>query len=207
MKKIMNSSFKPIGFWLLALIVSLSGSGGDAFELQTSHAGKLLVAKPDMGDPRFAESVILMIEHSTDGAFGLVINKPVLEVRLAEIAERFGIANVVTSGTTKAHFGGPVEPNLGFIIHSNDYASAGTIAVTDTIAVSRDARAFRDILGGKGPQSFVFVMGYAGWSAGQLEAEIARNDWEIAPADREIVLGANSGTKWQRALLQRLIEL
>ncbi len=207
MMEILSSSFKRLGFLLLALIVSQSASGGDALEIQTSYAGRLLVAKPDMGDPRFAESVILMIKHSPDGAFGLVINKPVLEVGLAELAEGFGIADVATSGTAKAHFGGPVEPNLGFVIHSNDYASAGTIAVTDTIAVSSDARAFRDILGGEGPQRFVFVMGYAGWSAGQLEAEIARDDWEIAPADREIVLDANSATKWQRALQQRLIEL
>ncbi len=192
---------------LLSVFASHSVLANDARESPPSLAGKLLVAKPDMSDPRFAEAVILMVRHSSDGAFGLVINKPILDVGFAEIAAGFGITDIATSGTARAHFGGPVEPSLGFVVHSSDYSSAGTITVTETIAVSGDARALRDILGGDGPERFVFVLGYTGWSAGQLESEIARDDWEIAPADREVVLDANYGTKWQRALQQRLIEL
>ena len=192
---------------LLTVSFGHSAFAGDVQETRSSLAGKLLVAKAKMGDPRFVEAVILMVEHSSDGAFGLVINKPILDVGLAEIAEGFGIADIETSGTAKAHFGGPVQPTLGFVVHSSDYSTASTIMVTETIAVSGDARAFRDILAGDGPQRFILVMGYAGWSGGQLEAELARDDWEIAPVDREVVLDADYGTKWQRALQQRLIEL
>ena len=207
MTQIRSGLITRLAIMLLAVSFGHGAFAGEEHETRASLAGRLLVAKPNMGDPRFADAVILMVQHSADGAFGLFINKPILDVGLAEIAEGFGITDIETSETAKAHFGGPVEPSLGFVVHSSDYSSASTIKITESVAVSGDASVFRDILVGEGPQRFVFVMGYAGWSAGQLEAELARDDWEIAAVDREVVLDADYGTKWQRALRQRLIEL
>jgi putative transcriptional regulator len=202
-----NDLIKCLAALLLGISASQATLAGEQTDTRFFLAGRLLVASPSMVDPRFAESVILMVQHSSKGAFGLVVNKPIHEIDLGQIAEGFGFTESVADVNARAHFGGPVEPDQGFIIHSNDYSSDSTISLTDAIAISGDKRAMLDAFTGKGPRHFIFVMGYAGWGAGQLESEIARDDWEIAAADRDVIFDANYATKWLRALKLRLIEL
>ena len=192
---------------VLTLCVSQTTLGDEPDDRSFSLVGRLLVASPSMGDPRFVESVILMVQHSSKGALGFVINKPFLGIGLAQIAEGFGYTDTLADESARAHFGGPVEPNQGFVVHSSDYTSNSTIPITDAIRISRDRRALLDTFGGNGPRHYIVVMGYAGWSAGQIENEIARADWEIATADRDIILDDDYGTKWLRAFRLRLIEL
>ena len=198
---------KAFAALLLTLCVSHTTLGDEPDDRPFSLVGRLLVASPSMGDPRFVESVILMVQHSSKGAFGLVINKPINGIGLAQIAEGFGFTDTLVDESARAHFGGPVEPNQGFVVHSSDYTSDSTIPITDAIAISGGRKALLDTFGGNGPKRYIFVMGYAGWSAGQIENEIARDDWEIATADRDIILDDDYGTKWLRAFQLRLIEL
>ena len=202
-----SSKIRGLAFFVLVFFASQIALAGELDGRQSPLVGQLLVASPSMADPRFVEAVILMVQHSSKGALGLVINKPILEIGLDQIAEEFGYVDTVVDESARVHFGGPVEPNQIFVVHSSDYSSDSTIPITDAIAISGDRKALLDTFGGNGPRQYIFVMGYAGWSAGQLENEIARDDWEIATADRNVVFDAEYGTKWLRAFQSRLIEL
>lgn len=202
-----NSKIRGLVFFVLMFFVSQITLADGQDGSQSPLVGQLLVASPSMADPRFVEAVILMVRHSSEGALGLVINKPILEIGLDQIAEEFGYVDTVVDESARVHFGGPVEPTRIFVVHSSDYSSVSTIPITDAIRVSVDQRALLDTFDDNGPRQFIVVMGYAGWSVGQLENEIARDDWEIATADRNIILDSDYGTKWRRAFQLRLIEL
>ncbi len=202
-----RSEIRGLAFFVLAVFTSQLALAGELDDRQHALVGQLLVASPSMADPRFVEAVILMVQHSSQGALGLVINKPALDIGLDQIVEEFGYVDAVSDNTARVHFGGPVEPNQIFVVHSSDYSSDSTISITEAIGISGDQRALLDTFGGNGPREFIIVMGYSGWGAGQLENEIARDDWEIAAADLNIIFDADYGTKWLRAFRLRLIEL
>jgi putative transcriptional regulator len=202
-----RSEIRGLAFFVLVIFNSQFALAGELDDRQHPLVGQLLVASPSMADPRFVEAVVLMVQHSSQGALGLVINKPILEIGLDQIADEFGFVGAVADSTAKVHFGGPVELNQIFVVHSSDYSSDSTIFINDAIGISGDQRALLDTFGSGGPKQFIIVMGYAGWGSGQLEKEIARDDWEIATADRNIILDADYGTKWLRAFRLRLIEL
>ncbi len=194
---------------IIALMVLFNNSsvGSEIVKPHRSLVGKLLVSASKMDDPRFYGTVIIIVHHSTNGALGLVINKPLRDISTAEISEGIGLPKITTDKSIKVHFGGPVEQRQIFVIHSTDYSSASTISLTNDISVSGDKGTIHNILRGKGPRQFLLIMGYAGWSSGQLESELASNDWEISPAESDVVLDKDYETKWQRAMRQRLIDL
>jgi putative transcriptional regulator len=167
----------------------------------TSLAGQLLVAMPQMGDPRFARSVIYLCTHSRDaGAMGLVINKVLGSLTLAELFAQLEIECGPFVKKSPVHFGGPVEPGRGFVLHTADYREEATLPITGNIAITATLDIMRAIGKGEGPRHSLFALGYAGWGPGQLDAEIQANGWLSVAADEGIVFDPDHDGKWQRAL-------
>lgn len=171
--------------------------------------GQLLIATPDMSDPRFEESVIYMIAHDEQGAFGLIINKvlgvePVSKLRLE------GEPPIESSGRTiRIHFGGPVDFGRGFVLHTPDYVGQHTVLVDDVFAMTpgEDADLVRALARGEGPRKSILALGYAGWSPGQLESELDREAWVTATTDEAFVFDEDFDGKWRRAYDRREITL
>ena len=170
-------------------------------------AGKLLVATPEMLDPRFAETVIFMVKHDASGAMGLVLNRPMGEIPVASLLEELGIEGVSANGDIRLHYGGPVGLNRGMVLHSADYVSDETLVVNGSVALTTEAEIVRAIATGAGPRRSLVAFGYAGWGAGQLEAEIARGGWVSIPSDEALVFDDDYDAKWRRAIKRHAIEL
>lgn len=162
--------------------------------------GKLLVAAPSMPDPRFAETVIYMCVHDTNGAFGLVVNRRMGMVPGGAVVERLGIEADASEEPVPVHWGGPVASGLGFVLHTDDYASESTVPVADGVAFSTDSMAVADLASGRGAARALLAFGYAGWSPGQLEGELARDDWVVVPAEAALVFGEDPEATWRAAL-------
>ena len=166
-----------------------------------SLEGKLLIAMPGMGDPRFERSVIFMCAHSEDGALGLIVNKPAPELKFATLIEQLGIDAGDPKRDIRVHFGGPVENGRGFVLHSADYESdESTLKVDETFGMTATLDVLEDIANGFGPSSALLALGYSGWGPGQLEDEILQNGWLTCQAAPEIVFGADDEGKWNAAL-------
>ena len=169
--------------------------------MQSNLCGKFLIAMPDMGDQRFAGSVIYMCAHSEEGAMGLIINKPQPDVRFSSLLEQLDIPKSGDVRDIRVHFGGPVENARGFVLHSEDYRSeAGTMNVDDGICMTATLDVLEDIARGQGPDSSILALGYSGWGPGQLESEIAQNGWLTCDAKRDIIFGRANEHKWSAAL-------
>ena len=163
--------------------------------------GKLLIAMPGMGDPRFAHTVILVCASSEDRAMGLILNRPAPEIRFATLLEQLGIPRAVAGRDIRVHFGGPVERGRGFVLHSGDYAGGqATLAVEGGFGMTATLDVLEALAQGQGPEVAILALGYAGWGPGQLEAEIARNDWLIADAAADLVFSTDDAGKWMAAL-------
>ena len=171
----------------------------DPFALDLT--GKLLVAMPGMGDPRFDRSVVFICAHSQEGAMGLIVNKPARDVDLGALMSQLEIdAGPSLSGLT-VHIGGPVETTRGFVLHSTDYQSRlQTLEVGDAFGMTATLDVLEDIAAGEGPDVALVMPGYAGGGAGQLEGEIARNGWLTVEADAGLVFGKDDDAKWAAAL-------
>lgn len=170
-------------------------------------AGKLLVASTEMKDPRFAESVIYMVEHDNKGAFGLIINQPAAVGPIQDLLKGFGISNDKVRGEIVLHFGGPVNPHGGFILHSDEVTIAATNKVSDGIAVTADAALIEMIGTGKGPKQYLVMLGYAGWAPGQLEGEILAGSWHAIPGDKALIFAKDADMKWRQAMERRQVPL
>jgi putative transcriptional regulator len=162
--------------------------------------GMLLVAMPSMPDPRFARSVIYLCAHSPEGAMGLVVNQIAGNVTFPAVVGQLGIEAGGDCADTPVHVGGPVETSRGFVLHSSDYVQESTLVIDERFALTATVDVLRAIAEGHGPSRRVLALGYAGWSAGQLDQEIQGNGWLVAPADPEIVFGRDNEAKWLSAL-------
>lgn len=169
--------------------------------------GQLLVASPSMGDPRFRETVIVMVRHSRDGAMGLIVNRAAGEQPMAELLQAFGDDATKAEGSVPVYLGGPVQKELAFVLHSTDYRRTGTMDFTGEIAVTADRDVIHDIAAKTGPKKFLLVFGYAGWAPGQLEGEIAANAWYTAPIDPALVFDMPRDKVWERAVERRTRDL
>lgn len=163
-------------------------------------AGKLLAAMPAMGDPRFHRSVIFLCAHDEKGAMGIVINNEMSNVPLSLLLSQLSLK----VGDDFADFpvlqGGPVETARGLLLHTSDVLKSESIRIDADFAVTGTIDALREIVSGEGPSDKLFALGYAGWSAGQLEAEIADNAWMVIDADPELVFRTPADQKWEKAL-------
>ncbi len=164
-------------------------------------AGKLLIAMPALGDPRFARSVILVCAHSGDGAMGLIVNKPAQDLRFADLLEQLKIPRGDRGRDIRVHYGGPVERGRGFVLHGRDYdGGKGSMQVDGGYRMTATLDVLEALARGEGPGQALLALGYAGWGPGQVEAEIARNDWLTVDAVPDLVFGADSAAKWTGAL-------
>ncbi len=167
---------------------------------ETSLVGQLLVAMPGMSDPRFARTVIYMCAHSAEGAMGLVVNRALEQISLAELLQQLEIDATAVDDKIAVNFGGPVETGRGFVLHSPDYMREGTLVVTEGISLTATIDILKAIASGSGPRRHLLALGYAGWGPGQLDSEILANGWLHVDADEELVFGAALDQKWDRAM-------
>ena len=159
--------------------------------IDDSLAGQLLIASPTIRDPRFDHAVILVVRHNHDGAMGIVINMPTDERPLANILEMVGEKDTNVTGKVQLFAGGPVQPELGFVIHSSGYRGPGTIDVNERVLMTSNSRILRDIGNNKGPQKSLIAFGYAGWAAHQLDDELRHRVWFTTPADVNLIFDAD----------------
>jgi len=170
--------------------------------------GQLLVAMPLMSDRRFSRSVIYLCAHSDDGAMGLIINHRASHISFPDLLERLGIVpRGADDGISneilerQVHVGGPVETGRGFVLHTSDYfASDSTLQIDRDVSLTASIDILKAIASGEGPDRSMLALGYAGWSAGQLESEIQANGWLHCPADMELVFDPDLDSKYTRAL-------
>ena len=172
-----------------------------------SLAGWFLVAAPDMPDPRFAGTVIYMIRHGPDGAMGFVINRVLAEDWAENILDPDSAPAERTGRKIAVHYGGPVGATEGFILHSDDFSSGNSVRVTDRVWLSADPDVLREMARREGPPRGLFILGYSGWAPGQLEAELARDDWAVAPGDTDLLFDPDLANKWRRAWDNRGVRL
>ncbi|MFP4314142.1 MAG: YqgE/AlgH family protein [Alphaproteobacteria bacterium] len=171
---------------------------------ETYMAGKLLLAMPTMGDFRFEKSVIYICAHDEQGAMGLVINNPLPEIDFKDLLAELKIASNIELDPKAISIpvmnGGPVEGARGFLLHSSDFHVKDTIKVDKEISVTGTLDALKDLATGHGPQDKLFILGYAGWGAGQLDEELQKNAWLVVDADPELVFHSSLEEKWDMAL-------
>jgi putative transcriptional regulator len=166
-------------------------------------AGQFLIAAPSMRDPRFQRTVILMVKHGKDGALGLVLNRPVGEETRTRFLEGLGEKSPAVEGSLRLFVGGPVQPEIGFVVHTDDYRRKETITVNDRLAVTSSREALVDVGYKRGPEKVLIAFGYAGWAAGQLEGELARDDWFLGAADLDLVFDEPREKVWGLAMARR----
>lgn len=173
-----------------------------------SLAGQFLVATPSMGDPRFDRTVILMVAHDQNGALGLVINRLIGARPIATLLQRLGEQD--TSGVTgnvRVFSGGPVQPGVGFVIHSTDYHRAQTLDIDKRVALTSSREIIHDIGNGSGPKQSLIAFGYAGWGPGQLEDEMKNRVWVTAPVDLKLIFDEDRDKLWEAVYALRTQDL
>ncbi len=172
-----------------------------------SLAGQLLIASPDIGDPRFDHAVILMLQHDREGAFGIIVNHPIEDRSLAGLLREMGEQDTGIDGSIRVFAGGPVEPGIGFVVHSADYHRAETLDIDGRVAMTPSREILHDIGHHKGPLKFLVAFGYAGWGPGQLENELAQHGWFTTPEDSQLMFDENRASVWETAMARRARDL
>jgi putative transcriptional regulator len=162
--------------------------------------GRLIVAMPNMLDPRFARTVIYLCAHTEDAAMGLVVNRLNDQITFADLLDQLDIDSGQLRHHVPIHFGGPVEAGRGFVLHSPEYEQEGTLQVSEGVALTATVEILRDMAVGKGPEKSLLALGYAGWGRGQLDAEIQSNSWLHVDPDDALVFGSDLDGKWERAI-------
>lgn len=165
--------------------------------------GQFLLSMPGMGDPRFERAVIAICDHDAQGALGIVINQPIEAIRTRDLFEQLEIDPGQTPDAP-VYAGGPVEPARGFVLHSPEYNTQGTILVTGGTAAPHWALTstldvLTDIAAGKGPRHWLMALGYTGWGPGQLDGEMTRHGWQNAPGSEELIWQRPAAERWAGA--------
>jgi putative transcriptional regulator len=173
----------------------------------TSLVGQLLIASPRMTSRIFSKTVIILVRHERKGAMGIIINRPIGDRSLASLLAAFGDKTITATGSVRIYGGGPIEPGIGFVIHTSDYQSPPTIKIDERIAVTSSLEILRDIGRNRGPQKSLLAFGYAGWGPGQIEAELREGFWFTTPADPSLVFAENPDAIWEQAIKLRTQEL
>ena len=170
-----------------------------------SLQGNFLLATQQMPDPRFKEQVIYLCSHDDNGAMGLVVNQP-SAYSLLDIFKSARI-DAADGEWPQVYLGGPVDLGSAFFLYTDDYEAKSYLPVGEGVRLSRDPQILHDIARGHGPRRYLFLSGYAGWAAGQLEAELAVNGWLVLPAGNTILFDTPNGEKWQKAALHFGIDI
>jgi putative transcriptional regulator len=159
-------------------------------------SGNFLIAVPGLDDPNFAHTVVLVCEHTKEGAFGLVVNK-ILMNSITPLLQSIGIEKKRLD--LPVHYGGPVNPEQGYVIYSPCDNKYNSISITENLAMTASKDILYDIASGSAPERFIFTLGFAGWGANQLEEELMMGSWLVAPADFRIVFGMPVSERWRAA--------
>lgn len=169
-------------------------------------AGHLLIAMPGMQDPRFDHTVVCLCAHSADGAMGLVVNRPLGGLEFDDLLRQLELEPVPPQRRIRMVSGGPVEGGRGFVLHSDDWSTDGTIPVTPGLSLTASLDILKAVAGGGGPRACVLALGYAGWAPGQLEDEIQRNAWLSVPADESLLFREETDGTWGAALAKLRVD-
>ena len=169
-----------------------------------------LVATEKMNNNRFSKTVIVILENNEDGAWGLTINKAMGEIPIALLIEPSLNSpkerEKLFSVSVPIYWGGPVEPDEIFILHSSEYKSESTIKYGN-VSVSKDYNILFDIVEKKGPKESLVILGYSGWASGQLEGEMDKNRWELSEINLDIIFNTDNDKKWFQAIENSYIRL
>src|ERR1700742_4157569 len=177
-----------------------AADSGDGAPARGYLDGQRLVAMPVMDDPRFERSVIYLCAHSSEGAMGIMVNRPAGRIDFPELLVQLDIIKKSeqiklpeNAETMKVLRGGPVETGRGFVLHSSDFfIKDATLQIDDGICLTATVDILKAIARGSGPKHAILALGYAGWRAGQLEEEIQRNGWLHCAADPELIFGTDA---------------
>lgn len=191
----------------IALLALVGAGHRPAGSQGASLSGQLLVALEDLRDPRFVQTVIYMLRHDGDGAMGLVVNRALGEMPAGELLSRFGMKDDEGKGQIRVHYGGPVEPGRGFVLHTTDRMLPGSQPVADGVAFTGSPDMLKAIARGAGPRRSMVILGYAGWAPGQLEGEIRRGSWAVVSSDVALLFSDDLERTWERALARRKIRI
>jgi putative transcriptional regulator len=192
---------------MLTLLLTAALPAPTALPQRASLAGQLLIASPSMGDPRFYQTVIVLARHDRTGAMGIVINRPLQERPLAALLEVLGEKVDGVAGNVRIFAGGPVQPELGFVLHSAEYRRADTLEIDGHVAMTSSREILRDIAANRGPKQSLMAFGYAGWAPGQLEGELMQGVWFTAPADAKLIFEMERERVWENAVTRRTQDL
>ncbi len=174
--------------------------------LVDSLAGTFLISTPQMPDPRFEEHVIYICAHSSEGAMGVAVNRPHNVFSLPEILQGAQLP-IPEAEFPPVHIGGPVELESAFILFMSDYSTEHQLAISETVALTRETKVLEDISKNRGPEHYLFILGYTGWGPGQLENELVANGWLTVPADDNIIFSMDDDMKWKAAAMQFGIDI
>jgi putative transcriptional regulator len=166
----------------------------------TSVAGQLLIATAALSGPPFAHAVILVAQHDENGALGIVINHPLGERPIADVLQAFGADASEVSGNVRLFLGGPVAPEIGFVLHSAEYHGKNTLDIDGRVALSSGPEVLRDMGLGKGPRQSLVTFGYAGWAPSQLDDELRQGVWNTIPEDPALVFDDDRAKVWSDAM-------
>lgn len=169
-------------------------------------SGQMLIAMPNMQDPRFAGTVICLVAHSAEGAMGIVVNKPIDGLSFDDLLGQLGLEPVPAQRRIRMLQGGPVDGGRGFVLHTPDWSTDGSLTVTEQLAMTASIDILKAIAGGGGPRRGVLALGYAGWGPGQLEEEIHRNAWLCVPADEDLLFDEADAGKWRLAMAKLKVD-
>jgi putative transcriptional regulator len=167
---------------------------------RVSAAGQLLIATAALRGPPFEHTVILVAQHNKEGALGIVINRPLEERAIANLLGAFGADTSGVSGNVRVYLGGPVDPQIGFVLHSADYHSDDDVDIDGRIALTSGPEILRDIGLGKGPRQSLVAFGYAGWGPSQLDDELLKGVWMTLPEDPALVFDDDRTQVWTDAI-------
>jgi putative transcriptional regulator len=162
--------------------------------------GQMLIAMPQLQDPPFSRSGVYICAHTAEGAMGLVVNRLFTALSFPDLLEQLNIQPTPVCDQIRVHFGGPVEAGRGFVLHSTDYRQETTLLVDELVGLTATVDVLKAIADGKGPRQSLLALGYAAWTAGQLDDEIRENSWLNVNADEELLFGSSIENKWERAI-------
>ena len=160
---------------------------------------QFLIAMPSLDDEHFEQTVTFLCEHSEQGALGLVINRP-YDLSVASMLSHMNVPCERDLDQDPVFWGGPVQPERGFVLHSVGTTWESTVQVSESLAITSSRDILEAIGLGSGPEEYLITLGYAGWDAGQLEEELLHNAWLNTPVDRQILFSTAPPERWEASL-------
>ena len=161
--------------------------------------GKIIVSQPSLEDERFFKTVIFVCAHSNEGSMGFIINKKIDFDLYPDLLKQLGIDKSLNNKKLYFRYGGPVESNRGFVLHSDDIIRKESLKISKGIVLTSTSEFFNELIEGKGPQKSILALGYAGWGPGQLEKEMLHNSWMSLSIDNKFLFDEEVSNKWYEA--------